>query len=108
MLLLAAVHDCSMRRSGLELFVIMMCLQLEKIEQAAKKRSASFRKPAEKGGRARKSPVKLEAYEAASPSGEGDLGDTPLMSSLRGMKAEGAHATTVLACPNVVVCSAMH
>lgn len=65
-------------------------VQLERLDQAAKKKAGKAKKPTEKGGRPRKSPVKLEAYEAASPSGEGELGDTPLMSSLRGMKAEGA------------------
>ncbi|KAK9860443.1 hypothetical protein WJX84_001872 [Apatococcus fuscideae] len=62
---------------------------LERIDQAAKKKAAKGRRSSEKVVRPRKSPVmKSEAYGGASPSGEAHLGDTPLLNSLRSLKAE--------------------
>ena len=77
-------------------------MQLERIDQAAKKKAAKGRRSSEKVVRPRKSPVmKSEAYGGASPSGEAHLGDTPLLNSLRSLKAEGenllqAHVNPIL------------
>ncbi|KAK9865721.1 hypothetical protein WJX84_004504 [Apatococcus fuscideae] len=75
---------------------------LERIDVAAKKKAARAKKSTEKMGRSRKSPVKLEAYEAASPSGEGEPGESPLMSSLRSMKAEDGYPASSEAAPDLM------